>query len=312
MSWSRDREYVPVASRRVRGAKQMKALEKKGRKIEPLGQLTHRIKIATSFWGHGWCQHLESFSDYENRLPRGRTYVRNGSVLHLHVEAGKVESVVQGSELYEISIRIDPLAPARWQTIQSRCRGRIGSLIELLQGKLSSEIMTIVTDKTDGLFPSPQEIHLKCDCPDWATMCKHVAAVLYGIGARLDTAPELLFTLRGVDQSDLIATGDDAIALPGAKRKGRRTLAADSLNDIFGVELHGGGPPPAAAPPTAAFDPTPAGIRELRERRGLSRVEFAREVGVSAASIANWEEATGPLKLAAKSVKRLRACHGVF
>lgn len=309
MSWGRYREYVPVASRRAQGAKKIKALEKKGRKIEPLGELTHRIKIAASFWGHAWCRHLESFSDYENRLPRGRTYVRNGSVLHLQVTRGRVEALVQGSELYEIAIRIDPLDAKRWQTIQSRCRGRIGSLIELLQGKLSTEIMTVVTDREDGLFPAPDEIHLDCNCPDWATMCKHVAAVLYGIGARLDTSPELLFTLRGVDQGDLIATDAAAITASGTKRSSRRrTLAADSLDDVFGVELDGGEATAAPAPTPVTFEPTANGVRALREHLGLSRAEFARRVGVSAVSVANWEATTGPLKLSAKSLAGLQAC----
>ncbi len=302
MSWGHYPPYVPVAARRAAGAKEILARQKKGLKIEPVGKLSHRIKIATSFWGHAWCQHLESFSDFENRLPRGRTYVRNGSVLHLSVTAGKVEALVRGSELYEITIRIDPLTAARWQTIQSKCRGRIGSLIELLQGRLSTEILTTVTDRDEGLFPAPDEIHLGCNCPDGAKMCKHVAAVLYGIGARLDTAPELLFTLRGVDQADLIAPGDTAIALPGTKRSSRRTLAADSIADVFGVDLDGGEQP---APAPAAFEPTPDGIRALRERLGLSRTAFARKVGVSAASIGNWEDSRTALKLSAKSLAKL-------
>jgi len=65
--------------------------------------------------------------------------------------------------------------------------------------------MDRVCREGDGLFPSPAEIKLSCSCPDWADMCKHVASALYGVGARLDQKPQLLFVLRGVDENELIA-----------------------------------------------------------------------------------------------------------
>jgi len=184
--------YVPVAQRRLNAAKKMKSLAKQGQKIEPV-EIVHRRKIADSFWGRAWCEHLESYSDFANRLPRGRTYVRNGSVCHLAVATGRIDALVMGSSLYRQCIRVDPLPPAKWEALKQRCRGGIGSLIELLQGRISDEIMGIVTDRSAGLFPAPREIHTDCDCPDWADLCKHLAAVLYGVGARLDSAPELLF-----------------------------------------------------------------------------------------------------------------------
>ena len=162
----------------------MERLRKKGADVQPV-RLTGR-KIASTFWGEAWCEHLESFSDYENRLPRGRTYVRNGSVCHLAIQKGKIEAKVSGSSLYTVKIDIRTLPPAKWKSLKARCAGQVGSLLELLQGKLSDRVMTIVTDRDEGLFPSPKEIQLSCSCPDWATMCKHVAAVLYGVGARLD------------------------------------------------------------------------------------------------------------------------------
>lgn len=254
MSWQSFQPYVSAAERRAQGLKKLKALQAKGLVIEPLGELSHRIKIATSFWGRSWCRHLESFSDYDNRLPRGRTYVRNGSVLHLGMEKGTVSALVQGSELYELSIRIDPIDPQKWQAIQTRCRGKIGSLIELLQGRISDEIMAVVTDQKDGLFPSPKEIHLNCNCPDWATMCKHAAAVLYGVGARLDTAPELLFTLRGMDHNELIALDDTAVLAGSRRSSRRRTLDASSISNVFGIELDAA---PPENPPPSAPEPAP-------------------------------------------------------
>ena len=205
--------YVSVAQRRINAQKELKKLQKRGHVIDPLGELSHRLKIATSFWGSAWCKHLESFSDYSNRLPRGRTYVRNGSILPLAITPGRVEALVQGSSLYEQTITISALPTATWKTLQAHSQGKIGSLIELLQGKISDEIMAVVTHQNDGLFPKPKEIKLSCSCPDHAGLCKHLAAVLYGIGARLDSRPELLFKLRDVDHTRLISIVDPATIL---------------------------------------------------------------------------------------------------
>jgi uncharacterized Zn finger protein len=224
----------------------MERLRKKGTDIQPV-RLTGR-KIASTFWGEAWCTHLESFSDYENRLPRGRTYVRNGSVCHLAIWKGRIEAKVSGSELYDIEIEIKTLPPAKWKRLKACCAGQVGSLLELLQGKLSDRVMTIVTDRDNGLFPSPKEIRLSCSCPDWATMCKHVAAVLYGVGARLDKQPELLFVLRGVDHQELISKdAAKAVISKGPRTKGR-TLDEASLRDVFGIDLAQSEPVAAAKP----------------------------------------------------------------
>lgn len=240
------RPYVPVAQRRANALREMNKLRKKGVDIQPV-EIQGRT-IARSFWGKGWCDHLDSFGDYANRLPRGRTYVRNGSVCHLAIDEGKVEAIVSGSELYNVSMSIRTLPAAKWKAVKQRCTGRIGSLLELLQGRLSDEIMDAVTDREQGLFPKPGEIQYECDCPDWAGMCKHIAAVIYGIGARLDERPELLFVLRGVDHEELIDADTAAaeITTGGSGRSRRRTLAADSLEGVFGVEFEGAEEAPPA------------------------------------------------------------------
>lgn len=228
--WGR---YVSVAERRTKARREMDKLRKKGQDIQPVN-LDGRT-IARSFWGKGWCDHLESFSDYANRLPRGRTYVRNGSVCHLDIRPGRVEAIVSGSELYHIDIRITELQAATWTSIKNQCSGHIGSMLELLQGKLSNQVMAIVTNRDHGLFPQPGEIELDCSCPDWAVMCKHVAAVLYGVGSRLDSRPELLFLLRDVEAQELIAA---EMALPeAAAGTAGDTLADDQLGAIFGIDL---------------------------------------------------------------------------
>ena len=168
MSWFRWKPYVRVADRQQKAAKQMQALRKKGVDIQPV--VIEGRKIAKTFWGEAWCDHLESFGDYANRLPRGRTYVRNGSVCHLAIEKGKIDAKVSGSELYDIEIRIKTLPKKKWSDVKRHCSGQIGSLLELLQGNLSDNIMSVVTDRKTGLFPLPNEISYDCDCPDWAGM----------------------------------------------------------------------------------------------------------------------------------------------
>ena len=227
-------EYVSVATRRQRAAKLVEKMRKRGKSVSPI-EIEGR-KIAVTFWGNAWCKNLEAYSDYANRLPRGRTYVRNGSVVDLQIEKERVTALVSGSRMYKVDIAIKPLAKKRWSSIKSECGGKIDSLVELLQGSLSKGVMEVVTRKGEGLFPAPREISLSCSCPDWATMCKHVAATLYGVGARLDHEPELLFVLRGVDPAEMM---EAAIKRPptGAGFQRGRVLEAADLSSVFGVDI---------------------------------------------------------------------------
>jgi len=226
--------YVPVAHRRANAAKETAKLAKAGKIITPV-QIAGR-KIAASFWGKAWCDNLEAYSDYENRLPRGRTYVRNGSVVHLEIRSGEIEALVSGSELYKITISISPVAKPKWQSLCRECAGGIGSLVELLQARLADRVMGIITHRDNGLFPSPKEIKMRCSCPDSAGLCKHLAAALYGIGSRLDHQPELLFLLRSVDSADLISQAADAGVLTALAPAGPG-LADGDLGAIFGIEM---------------------------------------------------------------------------
>lgn len=225
--------YVPVAQRRANAQREAQRMSAKGKRVSPV-QVTGRA-IASTFWGKAWCDNLESYSDFSNRLPRGRTYVRNGSVIDLQIEPGKVTSLVSGSSLYRIVIQIKPLDEPRWTKLKQQCAAGIGSLVELLQGRLSQGVMAIVTSRANGLFPEPAEIEMSCSCPDWAEVCKHVAATLYGVGSRLDHSPELLFRLRKVDHLDLIAQAGRPAA--ASRAAGRKTIAGGQLADVFGIEL---------------------------------------------------------------------------
>lgn len=226
--------YVSVAERRAQASQRVAEMQKEGREISPV-EITGQ-KIAKTFWGNAWCKNLESYRDYENRLPRGRSYVRNGAVIHLQIETGRVQALVQGSELYEVSVEIRPLDKKKWKQIKADCAGQIESLIELLKGKLSKSVMEKVSQREVGLFPSPGEITFRCSCPDRARLCKHVASSLYGVGARLDHAPELLFTLRGVDPAEMVDDMADPMGAPSGAST-RRTLETDDLASIFGMDI---------------------------------------------------------------------------
>ena len=243
-------EYVPVAKKIARAKKAAEKLRKKGVDLQPV-ELRGR-KIATSFWGKGWCDHMDSFHDYENRLPRGRSYVRNGSVVHLEVGKGVIRALVAGSDTYSVEIKVKLLSPKRWDWIKQQCAGQISSILGLLQGKLSDGVMRVVTDPDSGLFPGPSEFTMKCGCPDYAGMCKHIAAVFYGVGARLDARPELLFLLRGVDHAEFAVDGGvESVIAKGGKNTPQ--FAGADLSEIFGIDLvNASGIPEAPAKAVAA------------------------------------------------------------
>lgn len=266
-SYSEWPEYVTVAERRTRAARAVSRLGKKGSDLDPV-RIDGRA-IATTPWGRAWCAHIEAYRDYVNRLPRGRSYVRNGSVIHLAIAAGKIEARVAGSEIYEVTISIPALAAARWKSVVEQCAGRIDSVVQLLAGKLDAAVMARLCDATDGLFPGPRQLGMSCSCPDYATMCKHVAAVLYGVGNRLDRRPELLFTLRGVSHEELVVRA----AVDSISRKPRpeaAPLAGTDLGALFGIDLDDGTSAPRSGAPRAPAKAKAATVRKSERAAGTT------------------------------------------
>ena len=253
--------YVPVAERRAKAQRKLKSLEKKGRICHPVA--IEGRAITRTFWGKKWCDNLEAYSDYANRLPRGRTYVRNGSVVDLQITTGKITSLVSGSEIYEVNIVVRALETKRWQSILHECAGKVASLVELLQGRLSSAVMEVVTRHGTGLFPAPKQIDFNCSCPDSASMCKHIAATLYGVGARFDSQPELLFQLCHVDPLELIQqAGSMPVTDAQTALSQRQQLDTSDLSALFGIELNESSvavSPPSSAAKTPAAAPKRSG-----------------------------------------------------
>ena len=263
------RPYVSMAQRRRRAAQTIASLERAGRVIRPV-DIEGRT-IARTFWGQSWCRNLEAYSDFANRLPRGRTYVRNGSVIDLKIEAGRVHALVNGTSVYNVKITIKQLTRRKWAAIRSQCAGQLDSIVELLQGSISDNVMAVVTRPGEGLFPGPRDISLRCSCPDWATMCKHVAAVLYGVGARLDHEPEMLFTLRGVAPAELI---EAAVTDVPTRRKtgGRKRLKSADISSVFGIGLDIG-----AAQPKAVGTPKRSASRPKAKRTATKRTKNTKQ-----------------------------------
>lgn len=219
-------EYVSVAQQRKKAEKLIQKLRKQGDDINPIEAFSG--KIGRSFWGKSWCDNLEHYADEAYRLERGRRYVRAGSICDLEITEGNVKALVSGTRPYRVAVKIAAMQPEKWQNLCKKCANHIGSLLEILKGDISKEVMEIVCDRHTGLFPQLAEIKFSCSCPDHAVMCKHVAAVLYGIGRRLDERPDLLFVLRNVDPAQLAQAGPEISDTSFDKAQ---------LENIFGIEL---------------------------------------------------------------------------
>jgi len=306
MSWGYGwAPYVPVAERRRKAMQKVEKMRKKGQVISPIENVGRTI--AKTFWGKAWCDNLEAYSDYANRLPRGRTYVRNGSVVDLQLREGLVEAIVSGSDLYSVKININPLKTDVWKAIQKECAGKIASLVDLLSGRLSGSVMEIVTKRQTGLFPMPKEMSFSCSCPDWASMCKHVAAVLYGVGARLDRKPELLFGLRGVDHGDLIYAQSEikTAVSDGVKEK---MIAEDQLSEIFGIDIDMGAVDvlPSSKKRTGRPKTVPKPEKTMKGIVGKKPAQTAakQKKKIVAKKIKQKEMPPGPKKITATPVKK--------
>lgn len=317
--------YVPVAQRRAKAAAFAERLAKQEkRRLEPV-KIAGR-KIATTFWGQGWCDNLERYSDFENRLPRGRTYARNGSVIDLNIQRGEIKAIVSGSEVYRVSVSIKTLPAAEWKRICADCSESVESVIDLLRGRFDKAVMERLMRIDGGLFPQPSQIEMKCSCPDWSVLCKHVAAALYGVGARLDSAPEMLFALRGVDHVELashaIAAGNVERALAADRDD---SLAGTDLGDIFGIDLESSESPKpkgrVKAPPATnvkaaiakpakvkaaklkAADATPAKVRAAIAKLAQLKPASVKPASVKAGSASRGRTKPASLAVAAASAR---------
>lgn len=245
--------YVPVAKKLAQAnAYAQKAAKKEGRQLSPAK--CNARKLGKTFWGRAWCDNLNRYAQIANRLARGKTYLGNGSVVDLQIKAGLIQAIVAGSEVYRVEIKIKTLSGNTWQSLKSDCARSIHSLLDLLQGRFDDDVMRRMARAEGGLFPKPSEIEMSCSCPDGAAVCKHLAAVVYGVSVRLDDSPELLFALRNVDHAELITQAVAAENLEQSLASNAGDLASSDLGELFGIELD------------ASAEPIPA-TRIVQKRR---------------------------------------------
>ena len=227
-----------VAELEARAKQSSEKAAKKKLIYEPIKPFTRR-QICTSWWGKAWCENLERYADFESRLDRGKRYVKNGTVLDLKIKKGRVEAKVQGTRKtpYKVEIRISPLSEEKCGEIIEQCGRRIENMESLIKGEFPLDLKELFLAK-DGLFPKPKEISFNCSCPDWALMCKHVAAAMYGIGVRLDENPFYFFELRGIDADKFIGVALESKVesmLANADRDSERIIRDADLTGLFGV-----------------------------------------------------------------------------
>lgn len=240
MAWMRYPKYVSVHERKERAKAKMKILLKKNPNMQPV--IIEGRDIAKTWWGRSWNKNLGNYADYDNRMGRGRSYVRSGAVVDLRISPGLIEGQVLGSYRvpYKIKVVVKDLDAVKWMSIKKVCGGRFDSLRDLLDGNFPKSLEALLVDRENGLFPSPDEIEFRCNCPDWADMCKHVAAVLYGVGTCLDAHPELIFTLRNVVMDELLVDviKDETSNMVRKSSVGSERVIEDSdLSGIFGIEF---------------------------------------------------------------------------
>ena len=211
----------------------------RNRDYQPVRLDANARKICKSWWGIAWCRNLERYADWENRIARGKTYLKAGAVVDLKINGGKINAKVQGNRRrpYDIEIIIDPIKPRAQTKIERQAVGKIQNLESLINGTFPEDLKELFFER-DGLFPAPKEIHFNCNCPDWANMCKHVTAVLYGIGVRLDDDPLYFFQMRAIDVDDFISKvvgGKIDAMMRKVKVVSPRIIKNADLTKLFGI-----------------------------------------------------------------------------
>ena len=297
-------EYVPVAQKRAQAARKLKELRRKRPDIQPV--ILEGGSIARTWWGKSWNNNLERYADYSNRIGRGRSYVRHGAVLDLRIEPGKISGLVQGSETdpYEVAVSIAALDRATWKRVRETAEGQLDSLAELLAGKFPKQLQELFFAQDEGLFPAPTEIDFSCSCPDWASMCKHVAATLYGVGARLDEKPNLFFDLRQIEVDDLISQavkGTTRALLKKAGTRSSRVMEDADLTDVFGIELEDFGA--AGQRPSGGPGEKAASARQAKQPRKGKEQGEKRVAAKKAKTVKSAKKQAAPQEVPRKAAK---------
>lgn len=160
-----------------------------------------RQTYGNTWWGEQWLNALTHI-DYDNRLPRGRTYANKGAVKDLKLSGGALHAKVQGSRPrpYQVSIQVPSLTEKNVENLLDALVSDPGVIARLLNGELDPSVLTHAQYLGIAIFPSKwKDLAMQCSCPDWAVPCKHLAAAIYLMSREIDSNPFLVFSLRSVD-----------------------------------------------------------------------------------------------------------------
>ena len=236
--WRSERYFTPSRPRKAEGG--IKAQSKRG-------------GFGESWWAKRWIRVLEDF-DIGARLSRGRSYARNGQVLSIAIEKGRVTAKVQGSrpKPYDIAIEVKTLADAEWARVIDALGRQAIFAAKLMAGEMPQDIEPLFTEVGLSLFPAAlEDLKTGCSCPDWSNPCKHIAAAYYLLGEEFDRDPFLIFALRGMSREALLARlgttsakKEAKVDLPSTAARPAEPLSA--LVDVFWNGVSAQTPEPAA------------------------------------------------------------------
>ena len=160
-----------------------------------------------NWWSRRWLQILEESID-AGRLTRGRSYARKGQVVEIDVEPGLVSASVQGTRKkpYQIKLGFETVTDEAKELLLLRFRERASFAAKLLAHEMPEEMEEVFKETGIPLFMRKSAIRrFKCTCPDDATPCKHIIAVLLLLAEVIDDDPFLLLKLRGIDRERMIS-----------------------------------------------------------------------------------------------------------
>ena len=223
----------------------------------------HSKSISNTWWGQEWCKTINVYADYENRLSRGKTYLRQERVQDLTIEDNTITAKVKGkwSDYYNVTIKIRELPRSKSNIIIKK----ISELGSILKGSIPEDCRFLFSIGELGLFPTKDDLIYTCDCPDscggliygsnWnsakeicevdpnnAMLCKHVAAVLYSVGSILDKEPLIIFQLRGINvtkyiSEEIVAQTNNLLVGLYQRKEEERVIDKSLISDVFGIDF---------------------------------------------------------------------------
>lgn len=173
-------------------------------------------------WGQRFLQALEQGLE-PKRLARGRQYSASHRVPdwawtggHLRFSGKNRGTAYYGMNepiRFEGHIEISPLPGCLWQAVIPELGNQAGFIARLLLNEIPDSLESHLQARGHSLIPGRygEDLQATCSCPETESPCRHVAAVLVALAARIDQTPLLLFELRGLNRATLAARLEDTV-----------------------------------------------------------------------------------------------------